>query len=144
MDLNAYFTDKRATEAELRREYPKNVVYITSLFHRDRNSTAGATMSASWNNAARVITDGTHRLATEKEVKEFLAHQQEELHKNTVSEQMNKKQYFVVLPGAAGDVVASKVEDTGSQVNLPGGSVVAAFASDRGERSRGKTEEART
>jgi hypothetical protein len=142
MDLNAYFTDKRACEAELRRDNPNGVVYITSLFHRDRNSTAGATVSASCSNAARVITDGTHRVSTPEEVRTFIAHQQEELRRNTVSEQMNKKQYFVVLPSASGDIMAVPAGEPTTQAMPPSGSVVAALASDKG-RSQ-KSEEART
>jgi hypothetical protein len=97
VDLKSYFNDKRAVEAELERSYPGGVVYVTSLFHRERNSTPGCTLSASWSNAARVLTDGTHRLATPEEVDAFLKRQQENLRRNTASEQMNKKQYIVVV-----------------------------------------------
>ena len=97
MDLREYFGDLHKAESLLERAHPDGIVYVTSLFHRERNSTPGSTMSASCRNAARVITDGTHREATQEEIEAFMAHQQSELRKNTRSEQMNKKQYIVVV-----------------------------------------------
>lgn len=99
MDLKQYFSDLRATEAELLKNHPNRVVYVTSVFYRERNSTPGDTASATPSNAARVITDGTHREATEAEVKNFLAHQQQELEKNVRAEQQKKQQYVVVTGG---------------------------------------------
>ena len=97
MDLKEYYRDLRKKEAELEKEYPDGVVYITSLFHREKNSTPGSTCSARWFNAARAITDQTHRIATREEVQGFLQHQQDELKRNTQSEQRNKKQFIVVV-----------------------------------------------
>ena len=97
MNLRTYFDDLHSKEAELVRNHPDGVVYVTSLFHREKNSTPGATLSAACRNAARVITDGTHRLATDEEVEKFHQRQEAELRKNTASEQRNKKQYIVVV-----------------------------------------------
>lgn len=97
MDLKEYFKDARAEEARLEDAHPDGVVHVTSLFHRERNSTPGSTLSATPHNAARVITDGTHREATQEEVDGFRRHQQEQLHKNAAAEQANKKQYIVVV-----------------------------------------------
>ena len=97
MNLREYFDDFRRVESQLEKEHADGVVYVTSVFHRERNSTPGSTLSATCRNAARVITDGTHRLATEEEIKGFLAHQQTELRKNAASEQKNKRQYIVVV-----------------------------------------------
>ncbi len=97
MNLQDYFSDLRKTEADLERRHPDGVVHTTSLFHRERNSTPGSTLSASCRNAARVITDGTHREATPTEIEDFEARQQDELRRNTASEQKNKKQYIVVV-----------------------------------------------
>lgn len=97
MDLKEYFRDLHAKEAELEKKYPDGVVYVTSLFHRERNSTPGSTLSATCRNAARVITDGTHREATKEEIESFLEHQQEQLRRNARAEQANKKQYIVVV-----------------------------------------------
>jgi hypothetical protein len=44
-----------------------------------------------------VITDGTHREATQGEIEGFALHQQDQLRRNTAAEQANKKQYIVVV-----------------------------------------------
>lgn len=99
MDLRQYYNDLRAKESELEKvaKAQDGVVYVTSVFHREKNSTAGATLGASPRNAARVITDGTHRDATEDEVRAFYIRQQEQLSATTKMEQMKKKQYIVVV-----------------------------------------------
>jgi hypothetical protein len=106
MNLAEYYSDKKKEIAGLEKlanseaspaVTADGVVYVTSLFHRERNSTAGCTLTASISNAARVITDGTHRVATEAEIKAFLNHQQKEFVKNSASEQKNKRQYIVVV-----------------------------------------------
>jgi hypothetical protein len=97
MDLKTYYNDLRAKDAELVLIHPDGVVYVTSLFHRERNSTPGSTLSATTHNAARVITDGTHREATQEEIDGFLQHQQNELRRNAATEQKNKRQYIVVV-----------------------------------------------
>ena len=97
MNLKEYYSDLHKTEAELEKQFPDGVVYVTSLFHRERNSTAGTTSSARAWNAARVITDATHRLATREEIQSFLQRQQEEYKRNSQSEQRNKKQFIVVV-----------------------------------------------
>jgi hypothetical protein len=97
MDLKAYFEDLHNEEAKLKAKHPEGLVHVTSLFHREKNSTPGSTLGASCRNAARVITDGTHREATPEEVEGFLRHQQDQLRRNSLSEQVNKKQYFVVV-----------------------------------------------
>jgi hypothetical protein len=120
MDLRSYFSDLHREQARLEKEFPDQEVYVTSVFHRERNSTAGRTLSASYRNAARVITDGTHRIATDDEVKAF--HRLQERNRvNTVkSEQKKKQQYIVVVdnekpaevvPGRAGLVTAVSGDD---------------------------------
>ena len=98
MDLKSYYTEMREKERKLTTDFPDGVIYITSLFYRERNSTPGCTTSATCINAARCLTDGTHRLATKEEIEAFIAHQQEELAKNTQAEQAIRKQYIVVVP----------------------------------------------
>ena len=99
MNLQEYYQDLRKVLAKLENEHADDngVVYVTSLFHRERNSTPGCTLSASCRNAARVITDGTHRLAEPSEIKAFLDHQQDQLKRNTQAEQANRKQFIVVV-----------------------------------------------
>lgn len=101
MDLKAYYGELSEKERELIQNSGKDkVVYVTSKFYRERNSTPGSTVSATPSNAARVITDGTHQLATQDEIKKFLAHQQQELTKNIRAEQSKKQQYVVVTSNA--------------------------------------------
>lgn len=99
MDLRQYFTDKKAKQAELEKKFSDGVVHVTSVFYRERNSTAGATSSATVENAARVITDGTHREATEDEIAAFYARQKSDLEKHIRAEQVKKQQYVVVTQG---------------------------------------------
>jgi hypothetical protein len=113
MDMKSYYNDWREHCARLKVSHPNNVVYVTSLYHRERNSVAGQTLSASVANAARVITDGTHREATKEEVEAFIQHQNDELLKTTQSEQARKQHYFVVVdpkdvPGASKPAVPFK------------------------------------
>ena len=97
MDLREYYRDLHKVEAGLEKNNPDGIVHVTSLFHRERNSTPGSTLSATTRNAARVITDGTHREATSDEVLGFLKQQQDQLRINTAAEQKNKRQYIVVV-----------------------------------------------
>jgi hypothetical protein len=99
MDLKEYFGAIRTEAARLEKSDHdrKGFIHVTSIFHRERNSTAGRTYSATYLNAARVITDNTHREATRAEVDGFFAHQDQELRKNMAMEQKNKKQYIVVV-----------------------------------------------
>jgi len=97
MNLQEYYGDMRKEIAALEKEHPDGACYVTSLFHRERNSTPGTTLSASLRNAARVITDGTHRRATQEEIDAFVAHQRQEFVRNSASEQKNKRQYIVVV-----------------------------------------------
>lgn len=112
MNLQEYFQDKRKLMVVLDKDHPDGVVHVTSVFHRERNSTPGATASATVSNAARVITDGTHREATPAEVREFLAHQERQRVMVARSEQLKKKQYIVVVDNEPGvdipDVVGSE------------------------------------
>lgn len=99
MDLKEYYRDLHATEAQLEKEFPGGIVYVTSVRHREKNSVAGQTLSASYANAARVITDGTHRLSTPDEVRGFIELQKNNRMKSAQAEQAKKQQYIVVVDG---------------------------------------------
>jgi hypothetical protein len=100
MDLKQYFSDLRAKEAELQAKHSDGVVHVTSLFYRERNSTPGAIASATCRNAARVITDGTHRESSEEEIERFYSWQEEQLKTHIRAEQQKKQQYVIVTGGA--------------------------------------------
>lgn len=99
MDLKEYYSDLRKVEGQLEKEFPNDIVYVTSVRHREKNSIAGQTLSATHANAARVITDGTHRLATPEEVRSFLELQINNRTKSVKAEQAKKQQYIVVMDG---------------------------------------------
>ena len=120
MDLKTYYDDMRKTMADLERRHPDGIVYVTSMFHRERNSTPGSTLSASCRNAARVITDGTHKEATQEEIDNFLDHQQDENRKNTIAEQKNKRQYIVVVDNKEAAEPALIGSTTAGQAALSG------------------------
>jgi hypothetical protein len=103
MDLIQYYNDLNKIAAKLEQDFPNQPVYVTSTFNRDRNSTAGVTLSASYRNAARVITDGTHRIATPAEVAKFIEMQEKNLENSIKAEQRKNKQFVVMVdPAAAG------------------------------------------
>lgn len=97
MNLKEYYSDMGREKAKLEQKHPDGVVYVTSLYSRDRNSTPGCTLSASCYNAARVITDGTHRESTREEVDGFLNHQQSQRVMVAKAEQLKKQQYMIVV-----------------------------------------------
>lgn len=96
MDAKEYFQDLRQTEAGLTKKYKGNLVHVTSVKNREKNSTSGSTMSADAYNAARVITDGTHRIATSEEIKSFID-LQERNRVSAIKSEQRKRQQLVVL-----------------------------------------------
>lgn len=129
MDLRQYFMDLRAIEAELEGSKTRDgVVYVTSIFHREKNSTAGSTLSASCRNAARVITDGTHRVATPQEVENFMEMQAIALEETIKAEQLKKKQYIVVVD-----------QKQPSETGALGGNPFRLTGNEGGGRTAGKT-----
>jgi hypothetical protein len=124
MDLKAYYSELSEKEAELLKGSGKNkVVYVTSKFYRERNSTPGSTVSATPANAARVITDGTHQLATQEEIAKFIKHQNDELTKNIRAEQSKKQQYVVVTSNAKAEF---GIDDDGDAAAVANAAVVPA------------------
>lgn len=100
MDLKEYFDDVKNKEKELiKEEDPKEpgVTYVMSLYNREKNSVGGCVLAAAHKNAARVITDGTHRKATQDEIDAFLQHQEANKLRSTRSEQSKNRQYVVVV-----------------------------------------------
>lgn len=97
MDLREYFGDLRKTEKDLASQHPNRVVFITSIKNSTKNTTPGATFSTTPYNAARGITDETHRLATDEEIQAFLDHQERNRVTNQRSEASKKKEIVVVM-----------------------------------------------
>lgn len=102
MDLTAYFAEKREIAAHLVDVYGKNgVVHITSLRHRESGTTAGTTLSATIDNAARVIANGTHREATRAEITAFMQHQERNRVTSMTMEQARKREFVVMVDSQA-------------------------------------------
>jgi len=97
MDLREYFGELRVTEKDLEKKHPNRVVYVTSVKNSMKNSTPGATFSTTPYNAARGITDETHRLATDDEIQAFIDHQERNRVTNQRSEASKKKEIVVVM-----------------------------------------------
>ena len=96
MDAKEYFQDLRQTEAGLMKKNKSNLVYVTYVKNREKNSTAGSTMSADAYNTALVITDGTHRIATSEEIRGFID-LQERNRVTAIKAEQRKRQQLVVL-----------------------------------------------
>lgn len=81
-------------------------VFITSIGPMDREEAlafgqmlGGVTCGAFAANAARRIVEGTHRLATEKEIEKFHADQRERDKLCAATEAARRKEAIRVLPG---------------------------------------------
>ncbi len=124
MDLREYFGEVRKVEKELEGKYPNRTVYITSVKNSMKNSTPGATFSATPYNAARGIADETHREATAEEIQAFLDHQERNRVMNQRSEAGKKKEIVVVMdrqqvreqfPQGPSDLVDAALAHAGSR-----------------------------
>lgn len=105
MDLKQYYIDLNQNQAKLEIQFPDGIVHVTSLFYRERNSTPGHTSSATHRNAARVITDGTHRVATEPEINDFYQRQEDQRLAVVRSEQQKKRQFVVMVDGGVAETI---------------------------------------
>lgn len=63
-----FWQDKAKTQADLTKRYPEGALFVTSVHNRSTGSTTGTVSAVSLDNAARLITMGTHRESTEEEV----------------------------------------------------------------------------
>jgi len=70
-DLQKYYQDMREKRAELTKDNDSGFCLVISLYNRDKGSTAGSVCEVSIKDAARVIVDGTHRVATAEEAEAF-------------------------------------------------------------------------
>jgi hypothetical protein len=123
MNLTEYYRELNDTAKDLERSHPDGVVHVTSLRNREKNSVAGKTLSAGCRNAARVITDGTHRVATLEEINAFAELQEKNRVVATLSEQRKRQQYIVLVdesqPANAGLLGPPRAASTASHVRGP-------------------------
>lgn len=77
-DLQTYYQDIRAKRAELTKDFIDGWCMVMSVYNREKNSTAGTLTQVSVERAAQVITDGTHRLASDAEIATYTKAQEEQ------------------------------------------------------------------
>lgn len=106
MQVKEYYSDIHKLQRELEEEFESGEIFLTSVFNRDKNSVAGCVSTASPENAARVIVDGTHRLSTDDEVKEYKKMLEDNRVAIAKAEQQKKQQYIVVVDQKADNASA--------------------------------------
>lgn len=97
MDLQEYYKNIRKEEARLKEEFGTRTIYVMSVKNSSKNTLPGKVHAASHYNAARVLVDETHRLATEDEVRGYLDHQEDCRQEALRSEARKKKEVVVVM-----------------------------------------------
>src|SRR4051794_32638017 len=70
-DFRQYYATIRAKQTELGPEFPEGCCLVMSVQSLERNSPGGNVCEVSLYDAARLLTDGTHRLATKEETVAF-------------------------------------------------------------------------
>jgi hypothetical protein len=71
MDVKQHNQDIADAVRELSPRYPDDTVIVMSLTNRDRNSTAGRVVEVNVKQAAKLVVEKTHRLATAEEIEAF-------------------------------------------------------------------------
>lgn len=78
MDTQTYYAKIRETREELAKQNPQGFCLVISVANLEKNSTAGTPCEVSLYDAARLMTDGTHRVANEKEADAYRNRQEAE------------------------------------------------------------------
>jgi hypothetical protein len=75
MTTQLYYQRIREKRADLANQFPKGFCLVVSVFSLEKNSTEGTFCEVLVPEAARLMTDGTHRLASEDEAAAYYAAQ---------------------------------------------------------------------
>ena len=67
MNTQQYYAAIREKQEALTKQFPKGYCLVVSVLNREKNSTAGTFCEVLVPEAARLITDGTHRTVTDEE-----------------------------------------------------------------------------
>ena len=70
MDIRAFNEDVRQAAAQLFREYPSGFLFVTSLPIRGYPG-SGRTVEVTCNAAGKLLTEGSHRVATDEEISSY-------------------------------------------------------------------------
>jgi hypothetical protein len=95
VDLQAYYSEKRYHLAELQKQFPQGFCHVCSIGNKTSRAVAGSVTAASLEVAARCLTERTHRLATDDEVKGWLALQEENRKASQLVERLAKNMVVV-------------------------------------------------
>ena len=75
MTTQLYYQRIREKKADLANQFPKGFCLVVSVFNLGKNSTADTFCEVRVGDAARLITDETHRLASDDEAAAYYAAQ---------------------------------------------------------------------
>lgn len=97
MNNAIYYATIRAKGDELTKQNPSGFCLIVSVHNLQKNSTAGNIAEVSNYNAARFITEGTHRVATDTEVQTYQQQQSSIRARNHNDELARLKEEFAAV-----------------------------------------------
>lgn len=95
-DIKEYWREVRSVEATLLASLgqdKQSVVYIVSVENKSKGTSAGSVCEADIETAARMIVDGTHKVASESEVAAWKTHQEQTFKANQALELERKQQF---------------------------------------------------
>lgn len=93
MDIKSFVARMQEKRKELEGQYPKGYCLVQTVFNPNTNTVGGVTCEVSVDQAARLITEGSHRLATKEEAEVFRK-QQEDARADILAEEIRKRQQF--------------------------------------------------
>jgi hypothetical protein len=96
MDVQQYWQDVKQKAEEISKKCPDGIVFLTSRHNRERNTTAGVVCTAHISHAAELLTNNTHDLATEDEIRAY-KDRQGEIKKGILSTEISKRQQYVMV-----------------------------------------------
>lgn len=73
-DIKGFHLRVAARKLELQQLYPDGFLYIVTREVVEKRMTAGAVHQVSVANAARFLTEGTHDIATDEQIRAYEAH----------------------------------------------------------------------
>lgn len=102
MDIQKYYQQVRLTREELTKQIPSGFCLVMSVANLEKNSTAGNLCEVTVADAARLLTDGTHRLATPEEVDGHRSAQDKERARISAEAVDNARKQFSAVLGVSG------------------------------------------
>lgn len=97
MDVRQYWLDVDNRMAEIAPKYPEGVVHLVSRHNREKNTTAGAMMTASLQLASECLVNNTHDLATPEQVAKYRKDQADKKRQILLTERAKKQEFVMVV-----------------------------------------------